>query len=426
MFRSVKKIIVIFTFVAINIESIFAYPAYQFIDQKNESLVKSDISEIYNTKQQYEDMVGYDVVETETEIYNANNDLYWWPTGSIETTTIDGKEFATGAPEATIITSGYGYRKNPFNASETKFHGGTDISGGRGEGQVNIIAAKDGIVVYPESLEGNNCPDNRYSPGVCTGYGNYVIIQHSDGNYTVYGHLSANTIRVVAGESVRQGQVIAKMGSSGSSTGPHVHFEVRVGSNYYSSAQDATSYVSASNPRPTVKENIVNGDSVKQTVCLSLKQAGYYDTAIAGIMKNMYRESTFIPNNLEEVYEIRYGHTDQSYTEAVDNGTYTNFVHDSAGYGLVQWTYYTLKQDLYDYAKSTNRSIGDLGMQIEFLLNELKRLSYIDNYLRSASHTAEEMTYYFCDEYENPAESCSTRMPGTSEYEKYAKNGCHD
>ena len=58
-------------------------------------------------------------------------------------------------------------------------------------------------------------------------YGNYVIIQHTDGNYTLYGHLYQNSITVVAGDSVRQGQVIGKMGSSGQSTGPHLHFEVR-------------------------------------------------------------------------------------------------------------------------------------------------------------------------------------------------------
>ena len=63
--------------------------------------------------------------------------------------------------------------------------------------------------------------------------------------------------------------------------------------------------------------------------------------------------------------------TDDEYTVDVDAGRYGNFVHDSAGYGLAQWTFWSRKQGLYDYAKSTGRSIGDLTMQLEFLFQEL-------------------------------------------------------
>jgi len=72
---------------------------------------------------------------------------------------------------------------------------------------------------------------------------------------------------------------------------------------------------------------------------------------VAGLMGNMKAESALKSNNLQQSYERKLGFTDESYTKAVDNGTYTNFIHDKAGYGLVQWTYWSLKESLYKYAK---------------------------------------------------------------------------
>lgn len=91
----------------------------------------------------------------------------------------------------------------------------------------------------------------------------------------------------------------------------------------------------------------------------------------AGLMGNLYAESGLQANNMENAYEKKLGYNDSSYTEAVDNGTYTNFVHDACGYGLAQWTYYTRKQNLLNYAKAHNKSIGDIDMQLAFLIQEL-------------------------------------------------------
>lgn len=92
---------------------------------------------------------------------------------------------------------------------------------------------------------------------------------------------------------------------------------------------------------------------------------------VAGIMGNMQAESGLIPTNLQNSYEKKLNLTDSQYTAGVDNGTYTNFIHDSAGYGLVQWTYWSLKRDLYNYVKTHNASIGDLEIQLEFLCHQL-------------------------------------------------------
>ena len=89
-------------------------------------------------------------------------------------------------------------------------------------------------------------------------------------------------------------------------------------------------------------------------------------------MGNLKAESNLIPNNLQNTFEKKLGFTDTTYTAAVDSGTYTNFEHDSAGYGLAQWTYHTRKAALLAFAKAQGVSIGNLDMQTDFLLKELQ------------------------------------------------------
>lgn len=223
--------------------------AYEFKDEKNKSNVNSIISEIYSSKEEYEDLAGsYENQGDSVNIIGATSNSYWWPIGSVETIESDGKIFAKGDPETTSISSNFGYRNNP-TGNGVKFHSGLDIAGGRGLNETNIIAAKSGVVVYPTADVKNDCPYNSGASSCGGGYGNYVIIQHSDGNYTLYGHMNEGTILVTAGESVEQGQVIGKMGSSGNSTGPHLHFEIREGQNSFSAAVDPLTYISADNPR---------------------------------------------------------------------------------------------------------------------------------------------------------------------------------
>ena len=103
-----------------------------------------------------------------------------------------------------------------------------------------------------------------------------------------------------------------------------------------------------------------------------LKKEGFNDYGIAGLMGNLYAESRLLPNNLQNTFNSKLGLSDEEYTKRVDNGTYTNFVHDSAGYGLAQWTYWSRKQNLLNFAKSKGKSIGDLEIQLQFLITELR------------------------------------------------------
>lgn len=112
-------------------------------------------------------------------------------------------QFGWPLPGYTYISSGYGSRWGGF-------HTGIDITGGGVYG-ANIVAAESGTVILASS---------HYS------YGNYVIINHGGGYSTLYAH--ASSLLVSVGQTVHKGQAIAKVGSTGNSTGPHLHFEVRV------------------------------------------------------------------------------------------------------------------------------------------------------------------------------------------------------
>lgn len=96
------------------------------------------------------------------------------------------------------------------------------------------------------------------------------------------------------------------------------------------------------------------------------KDKGLNNYACAGILGNAYAESGLNPQNLQNTYEKKLGYTDTTYTQAVDNGTYANFIRDAAGYGLFQFTYWTLKQGLLNYCKQHNKSIGSLEAQLEY------------------------------------------------------------
>ena len=241
-----------YVFISVSFITLFFFcfdnlKAYDFKDSNNDSVVNDLIVEIFDAKEQYEDLAGkYE--EKIVKIYNANNSSYWWPIGSEATVEYNGKKYAKDEPYPTSVTSNFGYRKDPLGRGR-RFHSGTDIAGAAGNGIVNIIAAKDGIVVYPTSNSVTNCPSSNSLSSCGGGYGNYVIIQHSDGNYTLYAHLDAGSITVTAGDSVEQGQVIAKMGSSGNSTGTHLHFEVREGQNAHGATVDALAYISQEHPR---------------------------------------------------------------------------------------------------------------------------------------------------------------------------------
>ena len=157
-----------------------------------------------------------------------------------------------------------------------------------------------------------------------------------------------------------------------------------------------------------------------------LKKEGFSDFGVAGLMGNLDAESALRPNNLQDTYSRSLGLSDAEYTAKVDNGTYTNFVRDSAGYGLAQWTYWSRKENLLNYAKSKKKSIGDLEMQLEFLVQELKT-SYknsVYNILVNAT-TVQQASDVVLMNFERPANAAAQKSKraamGQVYYDKYAK-----
>lgn len=131
---------------------------------------------------------------------------------------------------------------------------------------------------------------------------------------------------------------------------------------------------------PAVEDEKPSGSTTITAAASVLDEKGIWDYllgkignafGVAGLMGNLYAESGLKANNLQNSYESKLGYTDAAYTAAVDNGSYTKFGTDSAGYGLAQWTYHTRKQALLSFARSKNKSIGDTEMQLEFLYKEL-------------------------------------------------------
>jgi murein DD-endopeptidase MepM/ murein hydrolase activator NlpD len=112
-----------------------------------------------------------------------------------------------GLPVNGYITDGFGMRRNPFNGEGREVHEGLDIAVDFG---TPATATADGLVIYAAPH---------------AGYGNLVIVYHSNGITSRYGHLSR--ISVEAGQRVKRGDQVGNVGSTGRSTGPHVHYEIR-------------------------------------------------------------------------------------------------------------------------------------------------------------------------------------------------------
>lgn len=106
------------------------------------------------------------------------------------------------------INNEFGYRRNPFGGRSYEFHAGLDIDGDRGDA---VAAAANGVITK-SGWEG--------------GYGNLIEVDHGNGLTTRYGHLSK--IGVNVGDTIQRGQLIGLIGSTGRSTGPHLHYEVRL------------------------------------------------------------------------------------------------------------------------------------------------------------------------------------------------------
>jgi LysM repeat protein len=165
----------------------------------------------------------------------------------------------------------------------------------------------------------------------------------------------------------------------------------------------------------------------EQKIWNFFKSKGLNDYSCAGLMGNLQAESGLNPKNMENSYERKLGFTDETYVQAVDNGTYTKeqFVYDQVGFGIYQITWWSRKKGFYEYVKSKGASIGNLEAQLEYLYQELST-SYksVLSTLKNATSFLEASNVVLF-KFENPADQ-SVRVQnlraslGQKFYDKYA------
>lgn len=167
--------------------------------------------------------------EYQKELNNLETQIVALTTGNIGSDYVGG-EFAWPALGYTTITSRYGMRIHPI-LKTARVHTGTDIAMPTG---AYVIAANDGVVIKSMYV---------------TGYGNMVMIDHGGGVSTLYGH--GSELIAQTGQEVKKGDIIMKAGSTGWSTGPHLHFEVRING----TAVDSLPYITNQTDKTVEQKN---------------------------------------------------------------------------------------------------------------------------------------------------------------------------
>ena len=317
---------------------------------------------------------------------------------------------------------------------------------GRAHKGLDLIVRNRGDLSI-KSLTNGTVVNSTYSDS----YGHTVQVEDENGMYHLYAHMSSRNVKV--GDIVKVGDVLGIEGTTGWSTGNHLHYEVGTGragnaltghvhpaeymegyskglssikatpiekytlGSYWkgTSGQNAISIANAAqspnqstattaskgtildilygpikgfnsklksiftsqNPEEVqangynvnTSPSIISGNTDGEKIWNYLRSVGMSKNGAAGIMGNLYAESNLQSNNIQNSFESRLG-SDTEYTNKVDNGSYTNFANDDAGYGLAQWTYSTRKQNLLNAAKKAGTSISDIKMQLDFLMSE--------------------------------------------------------
>ena len=137
-----------------------------------------------------------------------------------------------------------------------------------------------------------------------------------------------------------------------------------------------------------------------------LTSHGLTKAGAAGLLGNLQAESGVRPNVYEHSKKKRIGLSDEDYVKKTNNGSYKNFVHDKAGFGIAQWTYHSRKQNLLNHCKG---KIGDLECQLSFLLTELKSYKSVYRALTTSNDVS------FCSKevmlkFERPANKSSANI----------------
>ena len=172
------------------------------------------------------------------------------------------------------------------------------------------------------------------------------------------------------------------------------------------------------NKKQTKNQNEIDIADRPRLIWDKLIAAGFTEVASAAILGNLYDESHFYSNNLQNSFEKRFKMNDKEYTDLVNSKAYgeTLFIRDGSGYGIAQWTYWTRKRDLYDYTIKQGYSIDNLSRQIDFLIYELKNKYKGLFYAINNSKSIPEASNLVLMQYERPADQGPSVQKRRAEY----------
>lgn len=145
------------------------------------------------------------------------------------------------------------------------------------------------------------------------------------------------------------------------------------------------------------------------------------EKGVAAVMGNLYAESALNPSIVQTSYRRKNNVTNDEYVKKTNSGEH-DFVNDKAGFGLAQWTYWTRKKALLEKAKKENKSIDDLELQLDFLIEELKGYKSLFNNLKKSGDLYGLTEQFMCS-YERPADQSKSAILKRYNYAlKYCSN----
>lgn len=352
------------------------------------------IKEIYDHRSWYVDIYG-DVEASSEDYENAC-------VGAISGELVPELTLPVKINSSSVTFSG----EYAYGLTTAQIHNGVDLNSettGTKEGD-SVFAISIGEVV---KVAKNNC--NKESDNSCDSNGTYIKLKHStmiDGTkyefYSVYANLQAGSVTLKKGDKVKKGDVIGKAGKTGDATISQVHFEFH---NEDDTPIDPTNLFIECTTGELV------GDTNEEKIWFYFRNLGYSEVATAAAMGNLSVESGLESQRVQGTelgsqYSI-------DYTNDVDSGKISrnDFINNGpggGGYGLAQWTSSGRKDNLYSYKKKENTSIGDLQMQLGYLMTEINGSEWTSSKYKntwknaSSSSQLNDSTTAFCTGFERP------------------------
>lgn len=296
-----------------------------------------------------------------------------------------------------------------------KTHNGVDLN-------EKTVGVKLGANVYSvangkiESIEDSKCTDDSKKCGKSIKIKHNLVIDNNEYNFfTIYSNVTIKS-GLKKGDNVAKGDQIGLIYNNASNIeGLHFVF-MDANNDAKGTAIDPTNIFI----KCTSGGGTFSGSTNEEAVWNYLLGLGYTKNAAAGIMGNMSVESasTFDGRIVQGDYDSNLAYS-IDYTKKVDSGTisrndFANNGPNGGGYGLVQWTYYTIKEGLYDYAKNERKlSVGDTAMQIDYLEKYLQSNNQgLYNSLRQSNISVDSATRNFMLQFERPADQSESAQSG--------------